>query len=403
MRKFPRILFLAVALSALTFFAACGGGSSTTSNITTGGGGGTTTGNSVVALNVLIPPGLAGNSAVSQYVLNNSQAPVAGATFQVEWSAIDSDGNTADFDWSYTDGPNGILATVPSGKKANIVFWANSDSSESNCDSSNGQYGLSGVGNCSIPAYVWTQLGSSNYTTCNPANANGPQQIPNYFAAAFQTNYQNFIAAAIAHYASNSQVGYIRFGLGRGGETIPVGDWDTPTSSSDQCPVAFTAWGLTDSTISVWENYLQTMLNFEANNNASKLQLMVGITPMNGNAVPIFVAQTAVPLGIGFGSQGLESSDVGNCAGSTADWCGLFDQYTGKVPLELQTIGQSCPESPTSCPTGSLATLLPFAVENHATIFELYYEDWLTAFDPNYPGGYDSSYAAVFTSAADGQ
>lgn len=394
MRKFPRILFLAVALSALAFLAACGGGGGTTSNITTGGGGGTTTGNSAVALNVLIPPGLAGNSAVSQYVFNNSQAPVAGASFQVEWSAIDTGSG---YDWSV---PDGSIGTLPSDKKANLIFWANSDSAEETC--ANGQYGLPNVGNCAIPAYVWTQLGPSNYTTCNPSNANGPQQIPNYFAAAFKTNYQNFIAAAIAHYASNSQVGYIRFGLGRGGETIPVGDWDA-TSSSDQCPVAFANWGLTDSTISLWESYLQTMLTFEANNNPSKLQLMVGITPMNGNAVPIFVAQTAVPLGIGFGSQGLESSDVGNCAGSTADWCGLFNQYTGQVPLELQTIGQSCPQSPTSCPTGSLATLLPFAIANHATIFELYYEDWLTAFDPNYTGGYDSLYAAVFISAAGGQ
>ena len=389
MRKFPRLLLSALAASALAMLAACGGGSSSTMSTTTTT---TTTSSSAVAMNVLIPPGMAGNSEISQYVLNNSQAPATGATFQIEWSAIDSG---TGYDWSV---PDGSIATLPSGKKANIVFWANSDSSESNCGSSNGQYGLSGVGNCSIPAYVWAALGSSNYTTCTPANANGPQQIPNYFAAAFQTNYQNFIAAAIAHYSSNTQIGYIRFGLGRGGETIPVGDWD----SSDACGQQFAAWGLTDSTINLWENYLETMLTFEAANNPSKLQLMVGITPMNGNGVPNVVAQTAVPLGIGFGSQGLQASDVNNCAGSTADWCKLFNQFTGRVPLELQTIGQSCPESPASCPTGSLVALLPFAIQNHATIFEIYYQDWLTAFDPGY-SSYDSSYASVFTSAAAGQ
>jgi hypothetical protein len=240
---------------------------------------------------------------------------------------------------------------------------------------------------------------SANYVTCNPSNAAGPQRIPNYFASAFQSNYQNFIKAAIAHYGSNSQVGYIRFGLGRGGETIPVGDWD----SGDSCSQQFAAWGLTDATINTtWEPYLQSMLSFEAANNASNVQLMVGITPMNGAGVPDFVAQSAAHLNIGFGSQGLQSSDVGNCSESTADWCELFTQYSGQVPLELQTIGQSCPQSPTSCPTGSLVTLLPFAVQNHATILELYYEDWLTAFDPSYSGGYFSSYAQAFTGVSSG-
>ena len=33
--------------------------------------------------------------------------------------------------------------------------------------------------------------------------------------------------------------------------------------------------------------------------------------------------------------------------------------------------------------TGSLVPLLPFAVKNHATIIEIYCEDWLVAFSPN--------------------
>jgi hypothetical protein len=34
--------------------------------------------------------------------------------------------------------------------------------------------------------------------------------------------------------------------------------------------------------------------------------------------------------------------------------------------------------------TGSLVPLLPFAVKNHATIIEIYCEDWLIAFNPNH-------------------
>ena len=35
--------------------------------------------------------------------------------------------------------------------------------------------------------------------------------------------------------------------------------------------------------------------------------------------------------------------------------------------------------------TGPLGPLLPFAIKNHATILELYCEDWLIAFNPNHP------------------
>lgn len=348
-----------------------------------------------VAVNALIPPGaLTGQdaAAIQNYIITNNPA-VAGGTFQVEWSAIDPDG--ANYNWTYSDTLYNTFAAA--GKSVNFVFWANADSSETSC-SSDGQYGLDNSGNCAIPAYVWTALTSANYTTCTPGNTSGPQQIPNYFASAFQTNYQNFMAAAVAHYGNGSfpKMGYIRFGLGHGGETIPVGDWN----SGDACANQLASWGLT---ISTWTTYLTGMLTFE-HSLASPVQLMVGITPMSGNAVPDAVAAAAVPLNIGFGSQGLEATDVNNCGGSTADWCNLFNtfytSYPGKAPLELQTVGQSCPDN--SCATGSLVNLLPFAVANHVTILEIYYQDWLTGYDPNYPG-YTQTYQTVLQSTATGQ
>ena len=125
---------------------------------------------------------------------------------------------------------------------------------------------------------------------------------------------------------------------------------------------------------------------------------MLGITPMGdpGDVVPEYAAPVAVQNGIGFGSQGLEASDVNNCAGSTADWCSLFSEYTGRVPLELQTLDQSCPTG--ECKTGSLVDLIPFGVQNHATIFEIYYQDWLRAYDPGYPG-YFPAYQNIFLAA----
>jgi hypothetical protein len=45
---------------------------------------------------------------------------------------------------------------------------------------------------------------------------------------------------------------------------------------------------------------------------------------------------------------------------------------------------------------------VPFAVSHHATVLEIYYQDWLVAFDPSYPGNsqYGASYAKILTNAA---
>jgi len=235
-------------------------------------------------------------------------------------------------------------------------------------------------------------LTSANYTTC--VSAYGTQQMPNYFASAFQDNYKALMSAFLQYYESNPNIGYIRFGLGRGGESLPISDWDDVSSSCGQSYV--NAWG---TTIQTWENYLQSMLDYEGSLN-SKIQLMVGITAMGNPTTQVanFEAPVAVQNSIGFGSQGLQQSDL-DCADATANWCDLFNEYTGQVPLELQTYLQSCPNN--LCTTGSLADLIPFAVANHVTILEIYFQDWLTAFDPNYPGYYPA-YQPVFRGAAGG-
>ena len=77
----------------------------------------------------------------------------------------------------------------------------------------------------------------------------------------------------------------------------------------------------------------------------------------------------------------------------TQYWSGGSSPTT--VPLELQTAECSNPTGysvgTNNCysgggagVTGSLMTLLPFATGLHASAIELYYEDALLAFDPNY-------------------
>jgi hypothetical protein len=46
--------------------------------------------------------------------------------------------------------------------------------------------------------------------------------------------------------------------------------------------------------------------------------------------------------------------------------------------------------------TGSLTVLLPFATAHGALSLELYYQDWLIAYDPSNP---NASYGAAYKSA----
>jgi hypothetical protein len=351
----------------------------------------TTTGSSAkVSLEVLFPPTNTRSSdfkSVETYLMSNPA--VSGGNLAVEWGMIDQGpSSNPQYNWNAID--DAIAPWIAAGKKVNLIVWANSDSTSSPC--SNGETNT--TGNCAIPSYVWNALGSSNYVSCTTQY--GTQQIPNFLnRAAFQLPYQQFMAAVIEHYGSNGSIGYIRFGLGHGGETFPVTGWNNTGTS---CGKAFASWGIT---VASWETYLAGMLDYEDTLKSGK-QLMVGVTPMGApaTAVPDYVAPLAVPMHVGFGSQGLELSDITNYPNCTANWCNLFAQYAGQAPLELQTLLQSCPDN--SCTTGSLVNLVPFAVSHHATVLEIYYQDWLLAFDPSYPGNseYGAAYAQVLTQAA---
>ena len=343
-----------------------------------------------VSLEVLFPPTNQHSQDfkdVQTYLMNNPV--VSGGNLAVDWGMVDKGpSSNPQYDWSAVDAE--IAPWVAAGKKVNLIIWANSDSTSSPCpDGSNNT-----TGNCAIPAYVWTALGPSNYTTCSTQY--GTQQIPNYLdRTGFQMPYQQFMAAVIQKYGSDASIGYIRFGLGHGGETYPVTGWN---STSTACGKAFSAWGVT---VTTWEAYLASMLDFEVTLKSGK-QLMVGVTPMGAptTVVPNYIAPLAVPMHVGFGSQGLEKSDISNYPNCTANWCNLFAAYAGQAPLELQTYLQSCPDN--SCTTGSLTDLVPFAVSHHASVLEIYYQDWLLAFDPSYPGNsqYGAAYAQVLTNAA---
>lgn len=326
-----------------------------------------------IALELLFPPTSIYQpyyQDVQTYLLNNST--VAGVTFWLEWSSADfGPSSNPQYDFSAFDAQ--IAPWISVGKRVNIIVWAVSDTPT----------------NTATPQYVWTALGSSNITTC------AGEKIPNYFSSAIQLPYEAFMKQVIAHYGGNGSIGYIRIGLGRGGETFPA-----PNFGTDPCTSTFEKkWGWTDTT---WTNYVDAMLNYESTLKSPK-ELMVGIDSVDTDTMPESEAATAVSLKMAFGNEGMQLTDVTNYPYCSSDWCNLFNEYTGDVPLELQTIGVSSPEN--DPPVGSLTVLLPFAVQNHATIFEIYTDDWLLAYDPNYPGNgtYGPAYQTVFKATAEGK
>ena len=373
------------------------------------------------SLEILVPPGVIHQSDYT----NNLSAMIAdssvnGATITVYWSDFDcgNSGCTAGgnshlkYQYDITDTAFSPWEGSGNGKTINIVLQMISNGAGgSTCPSPSdvGSRGVPNIGNCAMPAWVWNMLGSSNYSD-NCGGTNGNQRIPNYFSSAFQTAYQNAIVNLIDHYANSLaqfKGDYIRVALGHGGEILPSPQWGTTCLSQLKTWAGLPQTATSEQVVSAWINsWLEPMVNFmggkKFNGKTTPMQIMGAITPMGTNGgctgceVPDTIAPVYVSNKMGFGSQGLEISDYYSTTG-TADWIELFHTYAGQVPLELQTFGQSCPggvaacdggnfsctvngtqynnQSSASC-TGDLPTLLPFASQKSATIFEVYYQDW---------------------------
>jgi hypothetical protein len=324
-----------------------------------------------VQFSLLFPPMKAGDpnwAAVNTYVLPSPLFSMV--TVAMKWSDIETGQGVYNFN-SY----DSLLTHFYSfGKKINIVTQPISPS---------------GI-NSFTPAYISTpawaaSLGAAplDVVTCSSYAGNGNPNtgMPVPYETPFKQGLKNFNAAVIAHYKDNPNIGYIRLGLAIGGDFFP------------RCSTVML--GFSDS---VWTSYAAEMDSFEAAQSPA-VQLMQSVTQINsandGNADK--EAAAAVKNGITIGVQGWEVSD--NTAKTcTSDWCALFATYTGKIgPLELQTIAASDPTGVLA--TGSLVDLIPFAVNHHADVLELYETDWLLALDPDYATtkGATASYASYAT------
>jgi hypothetical protein len=299
----------------------------------------------------------------TQFLLHNPV--VCGANFYLVWNEIDRGPNANPrYDWSTVD--ERIAPWIAAGKRVNFVMWATGYSSRSKV----------------TPDYVFSKVHSVECPNFG--------RVPVFWEKDFMVNYQAFMAATVEKYGANPSVGYIRFGLGGGGETYPA------------CMFALRDHGFSPG---VWRKYILEMLDYEKTLNSAK-QLMVGINSFGQPEDLGFadaVAERAARNGIAFGSQSLTMEDERNeehgspCA---VDWCRNFHRFQGKVALELQTRKDSDPSG--SGIVGSMVDLLPFALRMKTQILEIYPEDWYVAYDPSAPDyeQYHQQYQQAYEAAA---
>ena len=299
-----------------------------------------------------------------KYLLNNPL--VCGANLYVVWSQSDR-GPSANprYDFSYVE--QQMTSWTKAGKSINLIVWPTT---------------YSAVAARATPDYVMAQTPT---VECRKFG-----RVPVFWEKTFVNNYRDFMSAVVQKFGNDPAIGYIRFGLAAGGETFPA------------CFFALRDRGMTEE---IWRNYLLGMLDYEKSLNSPKL-LMVGLNgygvPQN-TALPDALAERAAQNGIAIGSEGLRADDIqadssgGAC---TVDWCRIFREFHGKVPMELQTAGPTHPDG--SAP-GSLVQLLPFALKNHTQIFEVLLPDWLIAYDPGNPdyARYHAQYQEALQAAAD--
>ncbi|MCI4373516.1 MAG: hypothetical protein L3K02_07745 [Thermoplasmata archaeon] len=310
---------------------------------------------------------------VQTYLLNNPV--VCGADFWVPWSNVET-GTVAQPLINFSSVDSGAAPWIAAGKVVNLIFQIVGTGPQT-------QYLPSSV-EAAVPTF----------------QCNGSAVTPVEWNATFEAAYQAFVTAAVHHYDNRPGFGYLRFGFGFSGEVFPVENLNSPS-----CQKALAAVGFS---IPIWNNYVTGMISFEHGLD-SKVQLMIAPAPIQwagANNVTSVASAAAAADGIGIGNEGFEVNDTTvvepdgvGCGGH--GWCQQFWRYSGVIPLELQTLSVTSPDG--AGPVGSLVTLLPFGVSQHAQIFELHLADWLVAFDPNYPGYvlYHAAYAQALTQTAE--
>ncbi|HEX3671304.1 MAG TPA: hypothetical protein VHT92_06315 [Candidatus Cybelea sp.] len=312
---------------------------------------------------------------------------LCGASIVVLWSAVDKGpGASPQYDFATID--QAMQPWIAAKKIVNLLF-----------------VGVDEVGTTdhATPPWVLAQTGPDHVdviTCSDPGNGKAAPPTPVYWEQGYAAPWHKFIGAAIAHYGSESNVGYMRFGLGAGAEDFPQHGAD------GNCFALWQSYGLSAKFWAQFSARLTAFIAADARRHNSTVQQLVALNPFNDPAQPFDVvgevANVAAKNGVGFGTENLGSGHYGwivrSCT-SQEYWCGAFQAHAGQVPLEFQPINFTLQPGTHIAP---LPKLLPYAMYNHAQVFEIYPQDWLTADDPYYDtyAAHHVAWKTAFTKAA---
>ena len=309
---------------------------------------------------------------------------VDGVTTALNWAAVDRGPGASGGQYQWRDFDEGIQRFIKAGKKVNLMVQPIS-------------YGSN---NMATPSYVMEDRNVEKVSCHGGPGGADYENFPVVYAKAFKEHYKAFIREVVQHYSDNPHIGYIRFGLSVGNEIFP----QCARQEAERSGMNIPQWR-----DKVWLPWHKEMMEYEKSLNPP-MTIESPMTPFMGETIWTDTeAKQAAEVGFGFGLQGLQMSDIEGYPHCTGDWCRLFEQYAGKVPmLQLSTLGQTDP-SGTCAPeckpgqrvVGPLPKLLAFAVEHHATEFELYPQDILIALDPKHPlyQQYHDAYAGAVAAA----
>jgi len=314
---------------------------------------------------------------------------LCGASIDVLWSGIDK-GPSAPHQYRWKVVENAIAPWVAAGKRANLLFVGVNE--VGTADTATPSYVLAGPNPApTVPAC----------TNPGPGTQAGPP-TPVYWNPRYKGPWRAFIAAAIKRYGRDPRIGYMRFGLGAGAEDFPQHGAD------GNCFAAWQKYGLSGAQYwAAFSSDLTRYIGRTARADHSTVQQIVALNPFADTASPYpvagAVASAAAGAGVGIGTENLGSGNYGSTVQPCTNaqyWCGAFDASAGKVPEEFQPINFTLDENITIAP---LTSLLPYAIHNHAQIFELYPQEWLTADDPHFPtyAQYHRAWQKTLSQAAD--
>ena len=359
----------------------------------------------------------------------------------IKWNDVESNTTPGSYSWTTIDAQ--LLTLAAAGKRLPLtVELANESGQAYNATS----------GNDATPAYVFgsswaTTTGASSLqdmAVCAnyPGDTSGPYGQPGFtnggvwnssnatygsdlsglpvsYELPFKTAAKNFVTQVTQHFSSAcaiyssdcanaasiaALIEYVQVGFTAGAEDVPlcINYWPLPAGY-----ITFQGAYLDGSTSGGQTGYVDEMTAYIANTYAAYHPAWTFIFDTNdvggggvaGHVYADHEAMEAANAGFGFGTDGLQASDLVNCPGPncTGDWYTNFALYPN-VPHYLQTFQVSCPDN--SCQTGSLPPLLAFGLAHGATAFEIYACDLLLADAPSmYPGTGTDACSPVFSTA----